>query len=107
MNILARNYSTVRTREVCLSFLCSCMKSVKFSEFIRNKAFNFKEPLTISLNFLLEEGGIAMTSKLLLFFTLILSDKPQADDLLFVKSCLNDINGFGNSLAMHTQTKLR
>jgi hypothetical protein len=48
-----------------------------------------------------------MISKLLLLFNLILSDRPQADDLLFVKSCLNDFTGLGNSLATYTQTRIR
>jgi len=83
------------------------MKSNKFSEYLRTRAFNFKDPLTVSLSFLLQDGGIAVISKLLLFFNLMLSDKPQNEDILFVKSCLNEVTGFGDSLANFIQAKIR
>jgi hypothetical protein len=83
------------------------MKSNKFSEFIRSKAYNYKEPLINCLQFLFQEGGVAMITKMLLFLNLILSDRPQNEDLMFVKSCLQDIIGFGSNLGNLTQGKLR
>ena len=48
-----------------------------------------------------------MITKMLLFLNLILSDRPQNEDLMFVKSCLQDIIGFGSNLGNLTQGKLR
>ncbi len=72
-----------------------CAKNSKFSEFIKLEVLQFKEPFIACLDYIETERGLAMTARLLLFFNLLLADRPNANDVRFVKACLVDVSKFG------------
>ena len=48
-----------------------------------------------------------MAAKLLMFLNLLLTDRPAAEDLRFVKTCLGDVMRFGDQIGHLTRNKLR
>jgi hypothetical protein len=105
LSILSRPSNEVREREICLQFLCTCLNSPRFSEFIRTKVAQFREPFTACLEYVDEEGGLAMGVRLLMFLNLLLTERPSIDDLRFVKMCLGDVFRFGDKVTALARLK--